>query len=368
MLIFYALVLCALYIRDRERFRRPLFLYLLATAAAALLFIVPNKLNWRSSTPYRDSLFTLASFEQSSGRDVVWKIALHAIQAHPLAGLGFGQYPAVWQDFIPSTHIDPATLGFLRFDLPLFNDFLQKTAESGVPAGLLFLSTYVFFSLFTLWAAWRSREQSLLPVTAALICSATVLNGFVDYPFCRAETVLVFSIAASVVLREFPSPLRRSPSCRRQLRGAAATIALLSCSFLFFFLTVGLTSRAVWVYTHDVRFLSAANRYWPWDIQWAHQHLLSALESGNEDLAREMLARRLRSWPHDPEGYLMKAIYAEHCGNDDAAIAAYRRAVRLVENGGCYQTGYIFYKDFLNRRSAEPGLPRLTHEELGYCF
>ena len=85
---------------------------LLAGTAAAL--VLPNRLDWRSSTPYRDSLRRVLSYQEGSGRGrlVQYRNSLELVKRDPVLGTGPGNwvvlYPLVTTAGDPSFNaVDP---------------------------------------------------------------------------------------------------------------------------------------------------------------------------------------------------------------------------------------------------------------------
>jgi O-antigen ligase len=106
---------------------------------------------------------------------------LHMIAAHPWIGWGLGCWPAVYPAFAT---FDPG---------PIVNqahcDWLQWTAEGGLPVGIAMLS-------FALWAI-RPAIRSIWGVGVIAI----LVHATFDYPFSRpaigAWPILILSMAAA---------------------------------------------------------------------------------------------------------------------------------------------------------------------------
>ncbi len=70
-------------------------------AGAALAVSLPNTLHWKSRNPYLESAIGVADFREGSGhgRLVQWGNSLRMAAAHPLLGVGPGNWPVVYPRF-----------------------------------------------------------------------------------------------------------------------------------------------------------------------------------------------------------------------------------------------------------------------------
>jgi hypothetical protein len=91
--------------------------------------------------------------------------SLRMVEAHPFAGTGLGTWPTVYPRY--------AIVEVGTFANQAHNDWVQFTAEGGIPFGL------VVFSLF-LW----SLRPACRSIWGIGICTV-FLHAFVDYPFSR---------------------------------------------------------------------------------------------------------------------------------------------------------------------------------------
>jgi hypothetical protein len=120
--------------------------------------------------------------------------SLHMVKAHPFGGTGLGTWPTVYPRY---AIVDVGTFANQAHD-----DWMQFTAEGGLPFGLL------VFSLF-LWSL-RPAFRSIWGI--GLI--AVFVHAFVDYPFSRPALgswpiVILAMLAARQVGERIP---RTSPS------------------------------------------------------------------------------------------------------------------------------------------------------------
>lgn len=338
-------------------------------AGAALLALAPNALEWRTRSPYLESLATMASPRHSNGRVELWRVGAAMIADAPLLGVGTGSYPVLWREWIARTDVDPMAFGFLRADLPAFNDYLQDAIEGGLPGGLASLAVRLGLPLLYLWRIWRLRDARLW--REALLgtgCAATAFDALVDYPFGRPETLLVFTASLALVERGLAAvqPAWTVALPARAWRPAASALAA-ALAALLVLLGVGLGARKLWYERGDVAALRVALRLWPWDEQWKQKHLRAFARAGDSASMERLVAQRLRAWPHDPESYVLEATSRAHRGEFTGAVASFRRAVVTVPGGRCYALGHIAYRRLLAQADFPADAPRLTDQDLAAC-
>lgn len=367
MILFYLIALLLLAQRKRTQPWRSLFrvTFVSALAAAALCYLVPGQLRWRSDTPYLDSVMTLASFEHSSGRDKLWRVALEIIGAHPWGGLGLGNYPATWPAYLPLTDIDPKSFAFLRPDLPLFNEYLQNGVECGIAAMVLFAFTLFGLPAGDFLRRLRHADQSEYALALlSLCCLSTALDAFLDAPFSRPEGILLFAVAAGISSRD--GGWRYQPAARPLFHVALATL-LLVVGFVGVRVTGSTIFRRQFLQTHDPRTLELAWRLWPWSAEWNSSHA-AALQQTMDPVAFARLAQERRAaWPNDPESYLLLAKGAEAQRSVDEAFALYRRGIVTVPGGRCYPRGIANYDRFIQTFGLVSDPRRLSDAELSVC-
>lgn len=276
---------------------------LVVLTGALLTSLVPNALIWKSPTPYLDSLSTMTSPHQSSGRLELWKVASLIVMDNPLVGIGTGNYPTLWQKYIQESGINPEIFRPLRPDLNLFNDYLQTWVENGLFAFLIGIVLFLFYPLYLISKPQNNISTSLL----LSACVMTAIDAFFDYPFHRPETILVFVTAISLALRELESPIKLS----RDITTPVLCGVLLLSTFTGIFLGGAVYSRWSFSHTQEVGDLKAAWFYWPWDIQWDSGTIVFLHEKGEVWFARELAERRAKYWPNDEESHRMLALVGE---------------------------------------------------------
>lgn len=128
----------------------------LALAAAAGILgalLLPNRLEWKSRSPYLDTVAGMVNYQEGSGhgRVVQYTRTLRMAVAHPLLGAGPGNWAVVYPKF--SEYYDPSIDYFTGTTINPWpsSDWVAVAAERGVPA-----LTALLLALFALLAGgWR---------------------------------------------------------------------------------------------------------------------------------------------------------------------------------------------------------------------
>ena len=159
---------------------------LIAAAAVGVLaaLVLPNTLEWKSDSPYLDTVTGVINYREGSGRGrlVQYANTLRLAASHPLLGVGPGNwapaYPAVASPNDPSLDQDD---GMTSNPWPS-SDWIAIVAERGVPA--LAAVTLVLFGLAV--GAWRradrasNAEEYLEGLALATTLVVTVICGAFD--------------------------------------------------------------------------------------------------------------------------------------------------------------------------------------------
>lgn len=369
MLLLYLASFLILYLKGRKSLLRIIKIYLVSLFIGLLLLnYVPNSLKWRSGTPYLDSLSNLASIKHSNGRIELWSVSKNLIKIFPWQSLGAGQAPAVWQSAIPTnTEVNPTIFAFLRPDLPLFNDYLQEAVEDGVLISVVF--SFAVLGIPTLFFLYNKKlNLSDSQILLTLICLATSLDAFFDYPFNRPETTLIYAIALGLIMRpEKKLKHLKIIKVNGPIRFIVLGISTLTI-ILFLKLSIGLSARKLWLYTNDTAHLELAYNLWPWDSEWKNKHFEAFYRQEYSELNIEQyINTKLLAWPHDPESFLILAKNHEKNNNYLKAIEAYKQAVVKVQNGLCYYPAYNSYLQLIKKSDFPSGIDKISEYNVRSC-
>jgi O-antigen ligase len=146
-----------------------------AGVGVVLALALPNRLNWRSDSPYLESLAGVANYKEGSGRGRViqYDNTLKMAARHPLLGVGPGNWPVFYPAF--RARGDPS---FDAGDIIPTNpwpssDWMAMASERGFPA----LAVLLLIGGFIALGAWSRVRRGARdgPALADLAIVATLL-------------------------------------------------------------------------------------------------------------------------------------------------------------------------------------------------
>ena len=153
--------------------RRVLRLAGIAAASLALAMLLPNRLNWRSDSPYLESLTGVANYKEGSGagRLVQYGNTLRMAADHPVLGVGPGNWPVHYPRYM-----SPGDPSYDADDIIPTNpwpssDWMAMLSERGVPGLLLLVLVGASLALGA-WARVR-RGSRHTPALTDLTIVAT---------------------------------------------------------------------------------------------------------------------------------------------------------------------------------------------------
>jgi len=219
----------------RRRLRGPIAAVI---AGAALALLVPNALDWRSDTPYADTLKGLTNYQEGSGRGrlLQWKNSLALVAADPILGVGPGnwavEYPAVVEAGDPSLDSE----GMAANPWPS-SDWMAVLSERGVPALLLLTLAGALLVLAGV-RGWLDGPRGIDGLPAVVLASTVTAAGVVG----AFDAVLLLPIPALYVWSFAGALVPAAPFPRRRPAGLTARLVV-ECIVLL--AGVGLTWRSV---------------------------------------------------------------------------------------------------------------------------
>lgn len=237
-----ALILAYGFLRAHGRWNYPETAFriksLMLAAALGVLaaLLLPNKLEWKSASPYLDTVTGMVNYRRGSGRGrvVQYERTLRIAAAHPLLGVGPGNWPLAYPKFA-ARHDPSLSHGSGKPINPWpSGDWVAIVAERGVPA----LAALLFVFLGLLAGAWRRAggaaglDEYLEGLAlAAALATAAVVACFDAVLLLPAPSFIVWALfgalaASSPVLRsvELSPRLRRRITAAVALMGAAAVL------------------------------------------------------------------------------------------------------------------------------------------------
>jgi O-antigen ligase len=215
---------------DRQLRRRVSLLAGSALAGLLLALTLPNRLNWRSDSPYLDSLAGVANFREGSGRGRLIQYGNTARMAleHPVLGVGPGNWPVHYPRYR-----SPGDPSFDADDVIPTNpwpssDWMAILAERGLPAFVLLILAGTSIALGA-WARVRSdprRPPSLADLTiVATLLALLVVGAFDAVLLLPAPTFFVWTAIGALASTARPiRVLSLTPSAHRRVLLAVAAI------------------------------------------------------------------------------------------------------------------------------------------------
>ncbi|HYC30847.1 MAG TPA: O-antigen ligase family protein, partial [Gemmatimonadales bacterium] len=210
--------------------RRVLRLAGIAVASLALAMLLPNRLNWRSDSPYLESLAGMANYKEGSGagRLVQYGNTLRIAADHPVLGVGPGNWPVHYPRYM-----SPGDPSYDADDIIPTNpwpssDWMAMLSERGVP-GLLLLGLVGGTIALGAWARVRRGSRHTpaltdLTIVATLIAVA-VVGSFDAVLLLPVPTLFAWTIIGA--LASTARPVREiviTPVVRRRLLIAVGLI------------------------------------------------------------------------------------------------------------------------------------------------
>jgi O-antigen ligase len=215
---------------DQQLRRRVLLLAGLALGGVLLSLVLPNRLNWRSDSPYLDSLTGVANYKEGSGRGrlIQYGNTFEMAVDHPVLGVGPGNWPVHYPKYM-----SPGDPSFDADDIIPTNpwpssDWMATLAERGLLASLLLLLVGGSIALGA-WARVRSgprREPALGDLTlVATLIATVVVGGFDAVLLLPTPTFFAWTVVGA--LTSSARPIREvalSSRARRRLTVSVAVV------------------------------------------------------------------------------------------------------------------------------------------------
>jgi len=158
-------------------------------------------------------------------RPKIWLAALQIIGAHPLLGVGPGEFYYISKRYSPP--VEGTIARYLKRPAIAHSEYLQYAAEAGLPAALL-LFTLAGYLVRTAFQRVRrmSPNDRLFQEAAILVAIGLGLHALVDNNWTTpvmAAGLIVFALGDVLPLRDWHFPLRWSP---RLLVSTAALLVI----------------------------------------------------------------------------------------------------------------------------------------------
>lgn len=256
---------------------RVIVILALAGAGIAAATLVPNALNWRSDNPYLESLTGVANYQEGSGRGrlVQYRQSLRMAAAHPVLGVGPGNWPVVYPDYAADgdPSLDNSEPGMTSNPWPS-SDWIAFISERGFAAALLLVLALAGMGIGAARQLVGGDDpDEALGATAllAMLFAATVAGTFDAVLLLALPTLLVFAAAGALAPLERPGAGAASamtdpdavPASTDRTRSTAGTAAVI---VLLFIAAIGalrsaaqLTAMGVYANSSSTTWLSRAS-------------------------------------------------------------------------------------------------------------
>ncbi len=143
------------------RWRIPITATLLVVAIGGLLYFTEL-----APLPARERVTTANG---GAGRSDIWKLGLRMVRAHPVTGVGVGNFPVVSPDYaLQPGELQRADLIFSEAPKITHNTYLEVMSEEGIPGVLLFVIAIGSCLFCSLRAAriWAARGDTTMEAIA----------------------------------------------------------------------------------------------------------------------------------------------------------------------------------------------------------
>ena len=160
----------------RTTAQRLMVLGVAAAIGAVIALVLPNTLEWKSESPYLESVRGMVNYQQGSGRGrlVQYTNSLRMALADPILGVGPGNWSVAYPRYASRGDPSISSLdeGMTSNPWPS-SDWAAFASERGIPATVLLI--LIFLALLGL-AAWHARvSRGTEPVLGAFALAATVI-------------------------------------------------------------------------------------------------------------------------------------------------------------------------------------------------
>ncbi len=304
--------------------------------AAALAVLVPFRGGSTEPTPPT----TPAAVDTSPASGVSVRVSIHGASArlfaaHPLAGVGPGQFPAQFPPYRDAAEIEKSSHGRLQAAETevehAHDDWIQPALELGVLPGLAWIALLVAV-LAASWRALRSDDAPRAALGAGLV--ALLVHALARAPITsNAASATLFALAAGALLARRDAA---TPTLARRFAAAAPMIVL------------ALLAPRAWVYVRHGFVLHALADERADDPAGRERAVAKAAESAPDSVLVRSLEARLAEahgepprlvaerWtsvlalrPHRVEALVQYATASARAGDTAAARAALHEALEL---------------------------------------
>ncbi len=206
-----------------------------AVVGVVLALAIPNRLDWKSDNPYLDSVVGVMNYREGSGRGRVKQYvnSLKLAAAHPLLGVGPGNWPVAYPRIAPPD--DPSLMegtGTTANPWPS-SDWVAALSERGALAAVAWVGVIVLLVGTALRARWDSSltpDVRLRALAGAGVVAVAAMEGGFDAVLLLATPMVVVSSAAGAMIPagRIVDTVVQTAKARRWLIGVVALVGATS--------------------------------------------------------------------------------------------------------------------------------------------
>ena len=183
--------------------RRAAWLGAAVIVAILAALLVPNRLAWRSASPYSDTLIGLANHDEGSGHGRVLQYGntIHLALRHPLLGVGPGNWPVRYAEVAP-----PADPSWVFGDVVPLNpwpssDWMALFSELGFIGVASVLLLGVAISWRAIVAIRSGGNRSLAGATLLGLLAVVLVEGNFDAVLLLPAPLLFVAMGSAALLQ-----------------------------------------------------------------------------------------------------------------------------------------------------------------------
>ena len=205
---------------------------LAATVAVAAAIVLPNRLNWRSNSPYLDSALGVVDYSSGSGqgRLAQYRNSFGMALADPVFGAGPGNWPVKYARFAPASDRSLNDSGMTDNPWPS-SDWVAFLSERGIVAVIALAGVFgmLFLSALRRWSELRETDYVMVKLAlAGTIVATAVVSAFDAVLLLAAPAFLAWTIIGTASGAGRPATEGTPPRWWRPLQLFNALVILVS--------------------------------------------------------------------------------------------------------------------------------------------
>ena len=207
LLVYFAGIIILAYQENTKKQLLPRIGFVLLPIIVAFIFaqfLLTNALKLQDETSVYGNVtnrLSTISFdaENSGNRTVMWGFATDHIKHHPIMGCGISNWKLASVPYEKKTSLE----FFIEYHC--HNDFLEITAELGLPGGLLYLSLFIIVFIYTVRTllSSASAESKRLSILSLMILAGYFIDAVLNFPLERPIMQFFFAFTLALNLNSF---------------------------------------------------------------------------------------------------------------------------------------------------------------------